>query len=68
MVVVTSGDWQSTGSKMGSSLTSGTFIIFRGEDIDGDGLTDLMVGIGGLTKTVPGKYVVARNLGEGRFQ
>ena len=53
---------------MGSSLTSGTFIIFRGEDIDGDGLTDLMVGIGGLTKTVPGKYVVARNLGEGRFQ
>jgi len=38
------------------------------EDVDGDGLADLIVGIGGLTKTVPGKHVVARNLGQGRFQ
>lgn len=38
------------------------------EDVDGDGLVDLVVGIGGLTKSVPGKHVVARNLGDGRFQ
>jgi hypothetical protein len=38
------------------------------EDIDGDGLADLLVGIGGLRKTVPGEHVVARNLGEGKFE
>lgn len=37
------------------------------EDIDGDGLADLLVAIGGLSKTVPGVHVVARNLGGGKF-
>jgi hypothetical protein len=37
-------------------------------DIDSDGLVDLVCGVGGLGTSKPGRVVIARNAGEGRFQ
>jgi hypothetical protein len=37
-------------------------------DIDGDGLPDAVFGVGGNGKTKPGRVIVARNIGGGKFK
>jgi len=37
-------------------------------DIDGDGLLDLAIGVGGTAESPAGRAVVARNIGQGRFE
>jgi len=37
-------------------------------DIDGDGMLDIVFGVGGLSRTKPGRIILARNVGLGRFE
>ena len=37
-------------------------------DMDGDGLVDLLISVGGLSTTKPGRIILARNGGQGRFE
>lgn len=37
-------------------------------DLDGDGLLDVVLGVGGTTQTKLGRIIVARNAGDGKFE